>query len=127
MSDKTGNKKLRRSLRSVKWIEKFCVATGWFSLQKDGEKGTDEERLGKPTFFTRLYRLELDGKRTDTWVRFVFNEAEGWGDFTVSYREHPGTVPTAREAASRRLLSTMARTEELPDMDLDLGKAGGLS
>lgn len=106
-----GNKQ-RRTIRTIKWIEKFCVATGWFNLQHDGGKGKDEERLGKPSFYTRLYRMELEGKPTDTWVRFVFNEAEGWGDFTVSYREHPGTVPTAREAASRRLLSTMAKTAE---------------
>lgn len=106
-------KHVRRTIGIVKFIERFVINTGWFKTIHDGSQPTgnvpgDTE---SPQFYTRRYRMELDGEPVNTFVKFVYNYRDNWADFYVSTNFVPDGI-TSREASCRRMLRTMVGTSE---------------
>lgn len=54
----------------------------------DGEVSRkDPVIVDKPTFYTRVYRIVLDGEPINTWVRFIYDLRDGWADMRISNKD----------------------------------------
>lgn len=108
-----GTGKLRRTIRLVKFIENAVQNTGWFVVVKDGSKEpTDVNWLTTPSFYTKLYRMKLDGEFVNTWLRFVYNYRDNWADFEMTYRNDSEVRATSRELSSRKLVRAIQATRD---------------
>jgi hypothetical protein len=113
-----GSGKLKRTIRLVKFIENAVRNTGWFVLVKDGSKEPiDINWLDTPSFYTKLYRMKLDGEFVNTWVRFVYNTRDNWADFEMRYNNNVASVVTARELSERRIIRAMQVASECENDD----------
>lgn len=66
------------------FMEKLMRGNG-FVLIKDGSKnGELTKGKVKPSFFRRIYRLQLDGEFVNTWVYFTYDLRTGWADFKIT-------------------------------------------
>lgn len=58
-----------------------------FKLEHDGSKPNEENvQADNPRFFTREYRLWVDGKPTPTKIDFKYDYRTGKADFSVAYQ-----------------------------------------
>lgn len=57
-----------------------------FRLEHDGQTPTKDSQASNPKFFTRSYRLWLDGKPAAATVDFRYDYRTGHADFGVSYK-----------------------------------------
>ncbi len=106
-------RKVKHTIGLVKFIERALWNTGWFVLTKDGStQPTDVSWLDTPSFYTKVYRMKLDGEYVNTWVRFIYNERDNWADFEMTYRDQEGMKASARELSSRRLVKVIGATPE---------------
>jgi len=60
--------------------EKMVKLAG-FRLIHDGQY--EEEQL----FYTRVYRLGLDGELVNTWLRFKYDLRTGYADVSISWED----------------------------------------
>lgn len=105
-------RKVRHTVGLVKFLEKALWNTDWFVLIKDGStQPTDVNWLDMPSFYTKVYRMKLDGELVNTWVRFIYNLRDNWADFEISYRDTTVRA-SARELSSRRLVRAIGATPE---------------
>lgn len=106
-------KHVRRTIGIVRFVERFVVNTGWFRLIHDGSQPTGNVPgdTGSQQFYTKHYRMELDGEPVNTFIRFVYDYRNNWADFYVSTTFVPNGI-TSREASCRRILRTMVGTTE---------------
>jgi hypothetical protein len=108
---KAGNR--HRWIELVELIESSFANAGILSLVHSGKEGDNPDQMDTPSFYTRVYRMKLDGDFIDTWVRFKYNLRDGWADFYVSFREPAiGTDPerVKKEQNSRRLLQELEKS-----------------
>jgi len=99
----------------VSRFEKSLLASGFLMPLKDGahdgaQKGTLPVRtpLKEPSFYTRKYRLVLDGVPVSTIVKFVYNLRDGWADFDIYYKRFADGVDMSKEAADKKLDSLVS-------------------
>lgn len=64
--------------RLEKLLARACI------LLYDGETRADFDG-SKPTFYTRVYQLTLDGEKVATKFKFTYDERSHFADFTVSW------------------------------------------
>ena len=112
------SKHIRGTIGFVQSVENFLVhKLGWFVLEHDGEKGTDIAKMGKPSFFTRLYRMRLPdrsgGELVNTWIKFIYNYRDNWADFTLSWNNPIGERASVKEINSRRLVNAIKAVQEV--------------
>lgn len=60
-----------------------------FVLVHDGQRNPEQIELPpeEVRFFTREYRLKLDGQFVNTWVKFIYDNRSGTVDFEIHSRE----------------------------------------
>ncbi len=104
-------RKVRHTVGLVKFLERALTNTDWFVLLHDGYRRTDKDQVSDPTFYTRLYRMRLDGEFVNTWIKFVYNLRDNWADFELSWHDTEVRA-SARELSSRRLVSAIGATTE---------------
>jgi hypothetical protein len=63
--------------------------------------------------------MVLDGEQVSTFIKFVYNIRDNWGDFYLSTRFVPDGI-TSREASFRKLLRTMVGTTEEEEQKLEV-------
>lgn len=104
---------IKRTIGLVQWFEKGIVGSGWFVLLHDGSLSTlPGGQTSAPSFYTKLYRMKLDGKFVNTRIRFVYNHRDNWADFEISTQDVVGQPATPLELTSRKLMGSMASSTE---------------
>ena len=70
-----GNPKIMRCL-----LEKIVERAG-FKPVHDGQYEEGQK------FYTKVYRLELDGEFVNTWLRFRYDLRTGYADVSISWKD----------------------------------------
>ena len=78
-------------------LERLARSYG-FVLIRDGSLRRDFPNAGKPTFYTRVYRLKLDGEFVNTYLRFKYDLRTGWADIDIGLSDFKEFI----EQAERR-------------------------
>lgn len=75
------------------WERRLFHRSGWWRLVHDGQENPGQFQFPPEEirFYTRTYRLCLDGELLSTWVRFVYDLREG--DSTVKASIHEQGKP----------------------------------
>lgn len=102
---------VKRTIKFVRWLEMALQNTGWFVLLHDGTQRKESDQIQNPTFFTRTYRMNIDGQMVNTWVKFIYDYRDGWADFMMSYTPTNGHI-SSREYASRKMVIAMQKSQE---------------
>ena len=83
--------RIRGRIKPMECLFERSVRSMGFMLMRDGSKKSgnsqDIQWLDKPTFFSRVYRLKLDGIWVNTWIRFTYDARTGWADFSISHKD----------------------------------------
>lgn len=87
-------------------MEKLFIGLG-FVLIHDGQRNPGQFNLPpeEVKFFTRKYRLSLDGEFVNTWAVFRYDERSNFADFEITSRE-----PMTR-GKQRIILTTEGETQ----------------
>lgn len=56
-------------------------------LVYDGKLNSTPVQIDNPSFYTRVYRLKLDGQPVNTWIRFIYNKRDNWADMRISVKD----------------------------------------
>lgn len=70
----------------------LCANRNLFKLVHDGSQGGSR-------FYTKVYRMVLDGKPVNTWIRFTYDLRAGWADVSFSYKA-PAEIEKQLERAN---------------------------
>ena len=92
--------------------EELFISLG-AELIHDGLKnpGQFEFPADEVSFYTRYYRLKMDGEFINTWVLFKYDKRTGWADFEVTYRDPRTNI---KEVEKRRLkMAEVSKTKEV--------------
>ena len=72
------------------WIEGWFKALG-FELVHDGGQNLSKDELPGRRFFTRKYQLRMNGKFTETYVKFIYDLRKGeCVDFKIYGKDKSG-------------------------------------
>ena len=75
-----GNPRLMKCL-----LERLVVRAG-FVLVHDGKNGEGQFNID-PSFYTRTYRLKLDGEFVNTWLKFKYDARSSLADLSMSWKD----------------------------------------
>jgi len=79
---------IRSRIRPMECLTERAMQSMGFVLLRDGSKNPQDIKwLEKPTFFSRVYRLKLDDKWVNTWIRFTYDVRSGYADLSISHRD----------------------------------------
>ena len=75
-------------------FEESLLNSGFLKLLKDGSHINAQDSpvrtpLEEPSFYTRTYRVILDGEPVNMIFKLVYNLRDGWADFDFQYRKFP--------------------------------------
>lgn len=92
-------------------------------LVYDGKLHREPVQIDNPTFYTRVYHLVLDGKPVNTWIRFIYNQRDGWADMRISLKDLKEwdrlTYKEEKQCSGSELASTLSSDLELSDGHLE--------
>ena len=92
-------------------------------LVYDGKLNSTPVQIDNPSFYTRVYRLALDGKPVNTWIRFIYNQRDGWADMRISVRDLKEwdklTYKEEKQCSGSELASTLSSDSELSSGHLE--------
>jgi hypothetical protein len=69
------------------FVEYLVRATGWFECVYNGKLQQDFKNGGSPTFYTKVYRMKLDGEYQRFRVRLIYNERDKLASVEGSWKE----------------------------------------
>jgi hypothetical protein len=99
----------RLEIAVTEQIEKALCGTGWFRLEHNGESaGTQSGELS--AYYTRKYRMYLDGKSVNTCLWFRYNRRDGWADVDIRIRDVEGVRPSEQELSTRKLVKSLEKS-----------------
>ena len=83
-------------VKLVESLERSLLRSGHLVLLHDGcqPDARDIDRSGSPSFFTRMYRVNLEGHPSNIVLKLVYDLRDGHADFDFIYRP-VDTVPPA--------------------------------
>ena len=72
------------------WVEWFFKQLG-FELVHDGSQNITQHELPERKFFTRKYRLKMNGQWADAYVKFIYDRRKGECiDFKITGKDAEG-------------------------------------
>ena len=83
-------------------LERLFITVG-FRLIHDGQRNPSRFRFqpGEIKFFTRKYRLFMDGKPQGTWATFKYDDRSKFVDFEIYTRDPDRTTQESRRQEFR--------------------------
>jgi len=90
-------------------FEDSLLNSGFLTVIKDGSDNKEQSSvrtpLDKPSFYTKTYRVVLDGEPVNMVLKFVYNLRDGYADFDFHYKRFPDGRTVSKVNVEQRMHS----------------------